>query len=50
MDVSLSRELHSEWDRGKVLSNERKHGVAFTLALTIATQRNVGSPSRVVVP
>jgi uncharacterized DUF497 family protein len=33
--VSLSRELHFEWDRAKALSNERKHGVAFTLALTI---------------
>jgi len=35
VDVSLRRELHFEWDGAKALSNERKHGVAFTLALTI---------------
>jgi uncharacterized protein len=33
--VSARRELHFEWDRAKALSNERKHGVAFTLALSI---------------
>ncbi|MGO4883739.1 MAG: BrnT family toxin [Bryobacteraceae bacterium] len=33
--MSLRRELHFEWDGAKALSNERKHGVAFTPALTI---------------
>ena len=33
--MSARRELHFEWDRAKALSNERKHGVAFTLALSI---------------
>jgi uncharacterized protein len=33
--VSDRRELHFEWDGAKALSNERKHGVAFTLALSI---------------
>jgi len=30
VDVSLRRELHFEWDGAKALSNERKHGVAFS--------------------
>ena len=34
-NVGARRELHFEWDRAKALSNERKHGVAFTLALSI---------------
>jgi uncharacterized DUF497 family protein len=33
--VSDRRELHFEWDGAQALSNERKHGVAFTLALSI---------------
>jgi uncharacterized DUF497 family protein len=35
IDVSVRRELHFDWDGAKALSNERKHKVAFTLALTI---------------
>ena len=35
VNVGLRRELHFEWDGAKAVSNERKHGVAFTLALTI---------------
>lgn len=33
--MSDRRELHFEWDGAKAQSNERKHGVAFTLALSI---------------
>lgn len=33
--MSIRRDLHFEWDGAKALSNERKHGVAFTLALSI---------------
>jgi hypothetical protein len=33
--VSVRRELHFEWDGAKALSNEQKHRVAFTLALSI---------------
>jgi len=33
--VSVRRQLHFEWDSAKALSNERKHGVSFTLALGI---------------
>lgn len=29
------RELHFEWDPAKALSNEQKHGVAFTIAVTV---------------
>lgn len=33
--MNFRRELHFEWDGAKALSNERKHGVAFTLAVTV---------------
>jgi hypothetical protein len=33
--VNGPRHLHFEWDDAKALSNERKHGVAFTLALSV---------------
>jgi uncharacterized DUF497 family protein len=33
--VSGPRHLHFEWDGTKALANERKHGVAFTLALSV---------------
>lgn len=29
------RQLHFEWDALKAISNERKHGVAFTLATSV---------------
>lgn len=29
------RQLHFEWDAAKALSNEHKHGVAFTLAMSV---------------
>lgn len=29
------RQLHFEWDAAKSLSNERKHGVGFTLAVSV---------------
>jgi uncharacterized DUF497 family protein len=30
-----ARQLHFEWDGAKAQSNERKHGVAFTLATSV---------------
>ena len=33
--MSARRQLHFEWDSAKALSNERKHGVSFSLALSI---------------
>jgi hypothetical protein len=33
--VNSPRQLHFEWDSEKALSNERKHDVAFTLAVSL---------------
>jgi hypothetical protein len=37
------RQLHFDWDAAKALSNERKHGVPFTLAATVFRDPRVHS-------
>ena len=37
------RHLHFEWDPAKGLSNEHKHGVAFTLAMSVFCDPHIQS-------
>jgi uncharacterized DUF497 family protein len=39
----VGRTLHFEWNEAKNLSNVQKHGVAFTLALTVFADPNIAT-------